>query len=427
MAYPMKQSLLTASKWARPRTRLKGVDAIVWHWVANPNSTAIANRNFFNNRTGSYGSAHYIIGLHGEQIQCLPDNEMAYHVGSHVYTLRSLQELGSYPNNNTVGIECTHIDWNGKMTRQTYESLIDLTVILLKRHNLTVDDIWLHQEVVGWKDCHRLFVNNKTEYRKAKEEVAKRMKQTIKRPPAVINPKEETDMVRTDDNGRYTIQKGDTLWAIAHAFDTTVASLEKLNPSVKAASLQIGSKIKITNNPTPTTPTKNGIQWVGTNDKGKRIEAIVSTVNYYDTQRWTNPTGTFKKGAGWIVDNLYRVNGSLQYRVQNSDGDLYYITARQDLVRIVDKANLTVDGYMGTLTIKALQQYFNTPVDGVISKPSLMVKELQKLIGVKQDGYLGQITIRAMQKRFGTPQDGIISKPSMMVRELQRRLNAGKL
>jgi hypothetical protein len=82
-----------------------------------------------------------------------------------------------------------------------------------------------------------------------------------------------------------------------------------------------------------------GIEWVGTNDKGKRIEAIVPSVNFYDTQRWTNPTGTFKKGEGWIVDNLYRVNGSLQYRVQNSNGDLYYITARPDLVRIVGNSS----------------------------------------------------------------------------------------
>ncbi len=80
----------------------------------------------------------------------------------------------------------------------------------------------------------------------------------------------------------------------------------------------------------------SGVQWVGTGNKGKRIEAIAPSVNYYDTQRWSNPSGSFKKGQGWIVDNLYRVNGSLQYRVQNSNGDLYYITARKDLVRIVD-------------------------------------------------------------------------------------------
>lgn len=97
-----------------------------------------------------------------------------------------------------------------------------------------------------------------------------------------------------------------------------------------------------TNNSKPSPkPSNKGVQWVGTNDKGKRIEAIASSVNYYDTQRWTNPSGSFKKGQGWIVDNLYRVNGSLQYRVQNSKGDLYYITARKDLVRIVGQASST--------------------------------------------------------------------------------------
>ncbi|WP_373894477.1 N-acetylmuramoyl-L-alanine amidase [Virgibacillus sp. CBA3643] len=87
------------------------------------------------------------------------------------------------------------------------------------------------------------------------------------------------------------------------------------------------------------TVSNEGVQWVGTDDKGKRLEAIVSSVNYYDTQRWSNPTGSYKKGEGWIIDNLYRVNGSLQYRVQNSNGDLYYTTARKDLVKIVSESS----------------------------------------------------------------------------------------
>lgn len=191
----------------------------------------------------------------------------------------------------------------------------------------------------------------------------------------------------------------------------------------------------------PKTNTDNKVQWVGTNDKGKRIEAIASSVNYYDTQRWTNPSGSFKKGQGWIVDNLYRVNGSLQYRVQNNNGKLFYITARKDLVRIVNgsgntnatstksKANLVVDGYLGKQTIMALQRYFNMKhVDGIISSPSAVVKALQKFLGVKQDGYIGKVTITAMQKKFNMKvADGIISKPSAVIKELQRRLNKGKL
>lgn len=88
---------------------------------------------------------------------------------------------------------------------------------------------------------------------------------------------------------------------------------------------------------------------------------------------------------------------------------------------------LKVDGILENQTITALQRYFGTTADGVISSPSSVIKDLQKMLGTKQDGYLGPITIRALQKRFGTPQDGVISKPSAVIKELQRRLNLGKL
>lgn len=91
------------------------------------------------------------------------------------------------------------------------------------------------------------------------------------------------------------------------------------------------------------------------------------------------------------------------------------------------KENLVVDGYLGPKTISALQRYFGTPVDGYISKPSLVIKALQKWLGVTQDGNFGPITISALQKRLGTPVDGVISKPSLVIKELQRRLNKGNL
>lgn len=89
--------------------------------------------------------------------------------------------------------------------------------------------------------------------------------------------------------------------------------------------------------------------------------------------------------------------------------------------------SLVIDGSFGPLTVRALQRYFGTPVDGVISRPSMAIRALQKLLGVTQDGYFGPITIKALQRRFGTPVDGVLSKPSMAIKELQRRLNRGKL
>lgn len=103
-------------------------------------------------------------------------------------------------------------------------------------------------------------------------------------------------------------------------------------------------------------------------------------------------------------------------------------TNNQTPVASTPKATLKVDGYLGGNTIKELQRYFKTTVDGVISKPnSQVVRALQKLLGVKVDGAWGPNTTKALQRRFGTVVDGVISKPSLVIKELQRRLNAGKL
>lgn len=56
---------------------------------------------------------------------------------------------------------------------------------------------------------------------------------------------------------------------------------------------------------------------------------------------------------------------------------------------------------------------------------SQMVKALQKKVGADADGYFGKKTCKALQKHLGTTADGCVSKPSAMVKELQRRLNKG--
>src|SRR5205085_8383686 len=136
---------------------LNGTKGVVIHWVANKNSTAANNRLYWENR-GDGVSAHYIIDLNGDVLHCVPDDMMAYQVGCpRGYTPIAVQRLSSYPNQNVIGIECTHIDDQGKMTPDTYASLVQLSAKLLKEHNLTTKDLWLHSEIVGkdYKDCHR--------------------------------------------------------------------------------------------------------------------------------------------------------------------------------------------------------------------------------------------------------------------------------
>ena len=108
-------------------------------------------------------------------------------------------------------------------------------------------------------------------------------------------------------------------------------------------------------------------------------------------------------------------------------------------------SKLTVDGKWGKDTTRALQKALGTPVDGIISNQlrnsvttalygntvrfgrggSPMILALQRKIGAKVDGYLGPETVRKLQRYLGTVVDGKLSRPSLAVKELQRRLNAG--
>jgi len=61
---------------------------------------------------------------------------------------------------------------------------------------------------------------------------------------------------------------------------------------------------------------------------------------------------------------------------------------------------------------------------------SLVIAALQRTIGMGQgdrDGKIGPQTIRALQRYLGTPVDGVISRESRAVMALQRRLNAGRV
>lgn len=105
---------------------------------------------------------------------------------------------------------------------------------------------------------------------------------------------------------------------------------------------------------------------------------------------------------------------------------------------------LVVDGFLGPATIKRWQKIMGTTVDGVISRPSELVKAVQRHLnkhGAKltvdglgiqsnnngrypESGYTN--TIKALQKYLGVTQDGYFSSPSNTIKALQKRLNTGK-
>lgn len=157
---------------------LKKVKGIVIHYVANPGSKASGNRNYWENR-GDGVAAHYIVDLDGTIMHTVPNNMMAYHVGSKTYTQDALNRLSAYPNDCTIGIELTHPGADGKPSQATYNATVKLTAELCKLYGLTEKDVWTHKEVVGWKICHKWFVENPAEWTKFKNLVGQEIKGTV--------------------------------------------------------------------------------------------------------------------------------------------------------------------------------------------------------------------------------------------------------
>lgn len=145
--------LLTPNENSRPQKELREVNAIVIHYVANPGTTAKQNRNYFEGLKDSKAtsaSSHYIVGLDGEIIQCIPLNEISY--------------ASNDRNSDTIAIECCHPDATGKFNDKTYDALVLLTAALCKTYNLSPEkDIIRHYDVTG-KLCPLYYVENEDEW-----------------------------------------------------------------------------------------------------------------------------------------------------------------------------------------------------------------------------------------------------------------------
>lgn len=144
------QDLLTENQWSRPGAALEKVNGIVLHYVGNPGTTAQANRNYFESLSdgslGVHASSHFIVGLNGEVIQCVPLNEIAYASNSR--------------NDDTISVEVCHPDAGGEYGPETYRRVVELTAWLCGEFRLDPkEDLIRHYDVTG-KLCPLYYVEH---------------------------------------------------------------------------------------------------------------------------------------------------------------------------------------------------------------------------------------------------------------------------
>lgn len=151
--------LLTVNPYSRPGTALEKVNGIVIHYTANPGATAIANRNYFENLKDTHttkASSHFVVGLEGEIVQCIPTAEIAY--------------ASNDRNSDTISIECCYKNEDGSFEQATYDSVIRLTAWLCEKFGLTSEEVIRHYDVTG-KLCPLYYVEHEDAWTQFKKDV----------------------------------------------------------------------------------------------------------------------------------------------------------------------------------------------------------------------------------------------------------------
>ena len=142
------QQLLPLNQWSRPGRPLMEVNGVVVHYVGNPGTSAQNNRDYFANLAlthQTYASSHFVVGLEGEIIQCVPLSEISF--------------CSNDRNDDTIAIEVCHPDDTGVFGEETMASLIRLTAWLRETFDLETDQVIRHYDVSG-KECPRYYVRN---------------------------------------------------------------------------------------------------------------------------------------------------------------------------------------------------------------------------------------------------------------------------
>ena len=149
------QQIIKVDGDSRRGVMLEGVRNIVIHYVGNPGTTAQQNRDYYATPSSDV-SSHFVIGLKGEIIQCIPLHEKS--------------SASNHRNKDTISIEVCHPDESGKFTDETYDSLVKLTVWLCEVCGLDSSDIIRHYDITG-KQCPLYFVTHENAWERFKKDV----------------------------------------------------------------------------------------------------------------------------------------------------------------------------------------------------------------------------------------------------------------
>lgn len=314
-------------------------EGVVAHSTATPEAPAINIRNY-EARTWRNAFVHFAVDWN-ETIQIADTKYIAY-------------GAGPAANKRFVHVELSESS-NPAKFKSSYERYVKLLAKILKDNGLSVEQgLWTHEDVtkkLGGTDhedpraylaSHGVSIAQlRADVKKAYDnnEVSvvvpgKPTKPEVEKPTVTVTP---SNGVAYIDGINVNLRKGPS---------ADFSKIRKLN---KPEAYQVWGEV---NGPNGKLLNLGGDQWIkydssyirydkgsnneNTNIVGKRVVSKVNDLNFYTKATWNKSylAGTVDAGLGFTIDAKVDVNGSPQYRVHNSKGNTYYITASPNYVSI---------------------------------------------------------------------------------------------
>lgn len=135
--------LIPLGKYNRPGIK-STPKRICVHYTGDVGTNADRLALFFTANSAAKTSSHYIVGINGEVIRCIPNNEIAY--------------AAANQNADTIHIEVCYKQASGQFESKTIEALGQLVRSLMKKYNIPAAKVLRHYDITG-KHCPAYYVD----------------------------------------------------------------------------------------------------------------------------------------------------------------------------------------------------------------------------------------------------------------------------
>ena len=138
------ERLIPRDKYNRPAVK-STPKRICVHYTGDCGASADRLALFFTTNSAAKTSSQYIVGMAGEVIRCVPDDEIAY--------------AAAGKNNGTIHIEVCYKRADGGFEEESIAALNELVLYLMERYHIAAKNVLRHYDLTG-KFCPAYYVDS---------------------------------------------------------------------------------------------------------------------------------------------------------------------------------------------------------------------------------------------------------------------------